>query len=133
MQLITHQSHLNALPESPIKDHITARFGQLSQDTDVPPNIILVENGDDITGPDYAFVGEKGLLSDLWGEHEPGHPKFSSMFEWVSRLPDLKGFEMLVILSGEDGFLIFAPESTTSNYPDFHRMLSSELSPPQPL
>ena len=57
MQLITHRSHQNALPASPIKAHIAARFNQLSEDTDVPPNIVLVEENNDITGPDYAFVG----------------------------------------------------------------------------
>ena len=51
MQLITHRTHLDELPESPLKTHIQTRFDQLSEDTDVPPNIILVEEGDDITGP----------------------------------------------------------------------------------
>ena len=66
MQLITHRSHLDALSESPLKSHIQARFDPLSEDTDVPPNIVLVEATDDIIGPDYAFVGPKGLLSDMF-------------------------------------------------------------------
>jgi hypothetical protein len=52
MQLINHQSHLDALPTSDLKIHITTRYDQLSQDTDVPPNILAVEPNDDITGPD---------------------------------------------------------------------------------
>jgi hypothetical protein len=72
MQLITHQSHLDALPASPLKIHITTRYDQLSEDTDIPPNIILVENSDDITGPDWAFIGSCGLLSDLWENNDPG-------------------------------------------------------------
>ena len=48
MQLITHRSHLDDLPASPFKTHIQARFDQLSEDSDVPPNIILVEEDDDI-------------------------------------------------------------------------------------
>ena len=63
MQLITHRSHLDELPESPLKTHIQKRFDQLSEDTDVPPNLILVETGDDITGPRYAFIGPSGSQS----------------------------------------------------------------------
>jgi hypothetical protein len=66
MQLITHQNHIDALPGSNLKTHITARFNQLSEDTDVPPNLVLAEQDDDITGSDYAFVGPNGLLSDLF-------------------------------------------------------------------
>jgi hypothetical protein len=36
MQLITHQSNLDALPGSSIKAHIQARYDQLSEDIDVP-------------------------------------------------------------------------------------------------
>lgn len=56
MRLITHRFHLGVLPASPIKAHIQNRFDQLSEDTDVPPNLILVEEGDDITAPNYAFA-----------------------------------------------------------------------------
>jgi hypothetical protein len=75
MQLITHQIHLVALPTTPCQTHIQKRFDQLSQDTDVPPNIVLVEEDDDITSPDFAFVGPRGLLSDLFEEHKPGAPR----------------------------------------------------------
>jgi hypothetical protein len=57
MLLITHQTHLDALPPSDLKDHITARFGLLSAETDVPPYLVLVEANDDITSSDYAFFG----------------------------------------------------------------------------
>ena len=63
MRLITHRSHLDALPVSDFKSHIQARFDQLSEDPDVPPNIVLVEDDDDISGPNYAFVGLTGLRS----------------------------------------------------------------------
>ena len=63
MQLITHRSHLDALPPSDLKIHLQARYNQLSEDTDVPPNLVLVDRGDEITGPDYAFVGLIGLMS----------------------------------------------------------------------
>jgi hypothetical protein len=62
VQLITHQKHIDRLPDSHLKAHIQARFDQLSEDTDVPPNLTLVEAVDDITGRDYAFVGNNGLL-----------------------------------------------------------------------
>ncbi len=42
MQLITHQSHIDQLPASDLKAHIQNRFDQLSEDTDVPPNLMLM-------------------------------------------------------------------------------------------
>jgi len=137
VQLITHQTHLDALSSCPIKTHIQTRFDQLSEDTDVPPNIVLVEANDDITGPDYAFVGNNGLLSDLWDEHEPGHPEFVRPYEWVSFLPPLQLYEVLLLIHSEDGFLILIPEAIVDANNDLHWILTSDeqggLSPPQPL
>ncbi len=137
MQLITHQSHIDRLPASPLKPHVQARYDQLSEDTDIPPNIILVESNDDITGPDYAFVGPRGLLSDLFEEFSPGEDGFVRPYEWVSYLPSLQLYEVLLLLSGEDGYLIVAPEKVVDSHPDLHWVLTSEeaggLSPPQPL
>ena len=137
MQLITHQSHLEELPDSPLKTHIQARFDQLSEDTDVPPNLILVEEDDNITGPDYAFIGPQGLLSDLWEEHEPRHPDFCRPYEWVSYLPSLQLYELLLLFNSEDGFLFFIPEAIVDSHPELHWALTSKaaggLSPPQPL
>jgi hypothetical protein len=137
MQLITHQSHLDALPASPLKSHITARFDQLSEDTDVPPNIVLVEATDDITGPDCAFVGPRGLLSDLFEEHAPGHPEFCRPYEWVSHLSELRLYEALLLVNNEDGYWIIIPEAIVDSHPDLHWVLTSDeqggLSPPQPL
>ena len=137
MQLITHRTHLDALPASSLKSHITARFDQLSEDTDVPPNIVLVEDNDDITGPGYAFVGPRGLLSDLFEEHEPGHPEFAKPYEWASHLPGLRLYEALLLINGEDGYLIIIPESIVEAHPDLKWVLTDEsqggLSEPQPL
>ena len=138
MQLITHQSHLDALPESPLKAHIQKRFDQLAEDTDVPPNIVLVEDGDDITGPAFAFIGPRGLLTDLFEEHEPGHPEFARPYEWASYLPPLKLFEVLLLTaSGEDGYLILIPQAIVEAHPDLKWILTDEhqggLSDPQPL
>ena len=135
MRLITHRSHLDALPESPLKTHITARFDQLSEDTDVPPNLILVETDDDVTGPNYAFVGPRGLLSDLFEEHQPGHPEFVRPYEHISRISSL--YEVLLLINNEDGYWILIPEVIVDSHPDLHWVLTSEeqggLSPPQPL
>jgi hypothetical protein len=137
MQLITHSSHLDALPVSDTRDHIRARFKQLAFETDVPPNIILVESDDDITGPDYAFVGNRGLLTDLWDEHEPFHSEFARPYEWVCYLPSLHCYELLLLLSGEDGFIILIPESLVENCPSLKWLLTEKgqggLSDPQPL
>ena len=137
MRLITHRSHLDALPESPLKSHIQSRFDQLSEDTDVPPNLVLVEATDDIGGPGYAFVGPRGLLSDLFEEHEPGHPEFARPYEWVSHIPELHIYEALLLINNEDGYLILIPEEIVETHPDLHWVLTSEeqggLSSPQPL
>ncbi len=137
MQLITHRSHLDALPATPLKTHITARFDQLSEDTDVPPNIILVEEGDVVTGPDYAFVGTRGLLTDLFEEHAPGHPEFARPYEWISHLLSLRLYEALLLVNNEDGYWILIPETVVDSHPDLHWVLTAEelggLSEPQPL
>ena len=137
MQLITHRSHLDDLPASPLKTHITTRYDQLSEDTDVPPNIILVEGDDDITGPDYAFIGPNGLLSDLFEEHEPGHPEFARPYEWTSHIPELHIYEVLLLINNEDGYLILIPEAVVEAHPDLKWILTDEsqggLSDPQPL
>ncbi len=138
MQLITHQTHIDRLPPSPVTTHITARFNHLSENTDIPPNIVLVESNDDITGPDYAFVGPKGLLSDLFEEFSPGENGFVRPFENVSFLKSLQIYEVLLLLNNEDGYWILIPaEDIVNSHPDLHWVLTSEeaggLSPPQPL
>jgi hypothetical protein len=61
MQIYHSQVLIDRLPRSNLKTHIEKHFDQLSEDTDVPPNLILVKPNDDITGPDYAFVGPPGI------------------------------------------------------------------------
>jgi hypothetical protein len=137
MQLITHQHHIDKLPASPIKTHIQARYDQLSEDTDVPPNIVLVEADDDITGPDFAFVGNRGLLSDLWEKNDPGHPEFSRPYEWASYISELQLYEVLLLINNEDGYLILILEAIVDSHPELHWILTAKeqgrLSDPQPL
>jgi hypothetical protein len=73
MQLITHQNHITETIPDNILNFIIKRFQSLAEETDVPPIIILVKDTDNITYPDYAFIGPNGLLSDLYEEHEPQH------------------------------------------------------------
>lgn len=137
MRLITHSSHLDALPPSDLKNHITARFDRLSEDTDVPPNIVLVEANDDVTGPDCAFIGPQGLLSDLFEEKCPGEAGFIRPYEWVSHIPSLQLYEVLLLVNNEDGHWIIIPEAIVEANPDLKWVLTSEeqggLSDPQPL
>jgi hypothetical protein len=133
MQLITHRSHLDALPASDLKTHITARFDQLSQDTDIPPAIFLLEKHDDPTGPEFSFLGSAGMCSDLFEAHQPGESEFASVFEWVSYLPDLKVYEMLY-LEADLGYLLIVPEEAVEAHPDLKTVIESQgLSEPQPL
>jgi hypothetical protein len=63
MQLIT-SNLLGEFTLLPINNHINARYQSLVETPDdIKPVFILVEEGDDITGPDYAIISsENGLL-----------------------------------------------------------------------
>jgi hypothetical protein len=81
MRLITHQSHLDQLTQDKLSEFVIKRFEQLAEDTDIPPTIILVKPNDDMTGPDYAFIGNRGLLSDLLEESVPDEAGFVRPYE----------------------------------------------------
>ena len=49
VQSITHQKNIDRLISCPITSLIRARFNQLSEDTDVPPLLVLAGANDDIT------------------------------------------------------------------------------------
>ena len=136
MQLITHQIHINKFPDSPLKTHIQSRFDSLTSETDIPPNIILIEPDDDVTGPDYAFVGNRGLLSDVYEQAEPGEVAFVRPYEWVSYHAELKLYELLLLQNGEDGYWILVPDAIVEALSDLRWVLTApELggpSPPQP-
>ena len=133
MQLITHRSHIDQLPESFIKDHITARFDQLSEDTDVPPNILLLHRNDIPRSSELIFLGSAGMCSDLFETHQPGHQEFTPVFEWISYLPNLKIYEMLY-LEADLGYLLIVPEEVVEAHPDLGTVVDSQgLSALQPL
>jgi hypothetical protein len=95
MRLITHRSHLDALPASDLKTHTQKRFEQLSEDTDVPPNVFLLHRNDNSKSPELIFLGSAGMCSDLFETHQPGESEFAPVFEWISYLSNLKIYEML--------------------------------------
>ena len=138
MQLITHRSHLDALPESPLRNHIAARFNQFTEDPDdIPPVFLLVELDDDITGPNYAFIGNCGLLSDLYEQAAPGEAAFTRPYEWVSHCPDLKLHELLFLQHSEDAYWILIPSEIADAHPYLKWVLTDEslggLAKPQPM
>ena len=126
MQLITHQSHLDALPESLLKIHITTRFDQLPEDTDVPPAILLLKPGDSPNATDLRVCGHNGLVIDIWEKHEPGHSEFCRVFEWASYLPSLRLYEVLQLVNNEDGYLILIPETIVESHADLKWVLTDE-------
>jgi len=133
MQLITHQSHLDSLPASDLKVHIQKRFDQLSEDTDVPPCLVWVDVFDDPRNDEFRSIGSNGLVSDLYDEHSPGEEGFTSPFEWISRWPDLKIWEVLH-LEFDMGTWLIIPDEVTESHPDLLLALTAkELSDPQPL
>ena len=137
MHRISHKNHITALPDSPLKTFITKRFQQQSEETDIPPVILLVEPTDIITGPDFAIIGNRGLLSDLYEEHAPGEPGFVGPYEWVSFWPDLQLYELLFLQNYDDGYWILIPEEIVEAHTDLKWVLTDEsqggLSTPQPL
>jgi hypothetical protein len=124
MQVYHSQVLIDRLPASELKFHLLARYNQLSEGTDIPPNIVLVEADDEIAGRDYSFIGNRGLLSDFFEEHEPGHPEFARPFEWASYLPELKIYEVLLLIHGEDGVFIYLPDSIVEANPKLHWVLT---------
>jgi hypothetical protein len=132
MQLITHQSHLDALPDSPIKDQVQVRFEQLSQDTDIPPAIFLLEKYDDPTSPELSFLGSAGMCSDLFEICRPEDPDFAPVFEWICYLPELKVYEMLY-LEADLGYWFIVKKETVESSPSLKAVIKSQgLSEPQP-
>jgi hypothetical protein len=139
MNLITHRSHIPNIPDKALAEFIIKRFDQIADESnsEVLPTIILVNEGDTITGPDYALVGPQGLLSDLFEEKSPYEDGFSRPYEWVSHWPELKLYEALLLINGEDGYWIIIPEAIVAANPDLEWVLTDEsqggLSEPQPL
>lgn len=133
MQLISHRSQIAAIPESPLRDHIQARFGQLFEDTDVPPTIIILTPDTDLESPELSFLGETGIYSDMFNKHQPGEQDFRPVFEWISFDPSVPVYEMLY-LEGDLGYtFIFGPEVVDA-HPKLKAVVDSQpLSPPQPL
>ena len=139
MQLITHKSHLSQLPHDKLAEFIIKRFEQIVEDSngETIPTIILVKPTDDVVGSNFAFVGNRGLLSDAYEQAELGDAAFVRPYEWVSYHPELKLYELLLLLNGEDGYWILIPEAIAENHPDLKWVLTAEslggLSEPQPL
>ena len=133
MRIVTHQTHLNQLPTSPLKIHLQTLFDQLSAGTDVPPNILVLEYNDKPNDPELSFLGSNGMCSDLFESHQPGEPDFASVFEWISYLPDLKIYEMLY-LEADFGYWLIVPEELVETNPTLHAVINShDLFEPQPM
>jgi hypothetical protein len=118
MRLITHESHLDALPQSPLKNHLIARYDDLVEtEDDLTPIFIIVEVDDDITGPDYAFVSDNGLLGD---------DETLGTYETVTHLPDLNMHLLLFLANGEDGFWIYVSDTIAEANPDLSSILTAD-------
>jgi hypothetical protein len=134
MQLFTSLSQMDALPASDLKSHLQARHRALYED-DMGPVFVIVEKTDRVDGPDYAFIGNRGLLSDLYEERAPKEDGFVRPNEWVSHLPELRLYEVLLLINGEDCYWIYVSEAiANANSELMHVMTAPELgglSPPQ--
>jgi hypothetical protein len=114
MQLISHRNQIDALPSSPLKNHIAARYRDLVEtEDDLPPIFIIVEEDDDITGPNYAFVSDNGLLGD--GDT-------FGLYEAITHLPGLNMYELLFLMNGENGYWIYVSDAN----PDLSSILTAD-------
>lgn len=134
MQLITHQTHIDKLPKSPIRQYIKRRFLQYTENPEeVPPLFILIENPLDLSSQDLKFLGSAGICSDMLDSHTPRDKGFQTVFDWISYRPDLNLYEMMYI-EGDLGYWVMCREEIVIAAPDLNYMISSqELSEPQPL
>ncbi len=133
MQIITRQSHIDKLPESPIKRYIQRRYVQYTENPEeIPPVFILLENQRDLSSQELKILGSAGICSDLFDSHTPRDKGFQTVFDWICFLADLKLFEMMYI-EGDLGYWVMCPEEIVEDNPDLKLMISSqELSDPQP-
>jgi hypothetical protein len=132
MQLVTHKSQLDHLKPCPVSSHISARFYQLSEDTDLPPCIILVEPDDDLTGPAYSLLGDYGVFTNIYGTSVLSEDNNISIFDSIAYLPTAAVFEMLYIEGGL-GYWFVVPDEVVKKQPRLKTMIDSqELSHPQP-
>lgn len=140
MHRITHRNHITPDIPNELAAFIVRRFDQLIEESDGEsiPIIILVEPDDDTTGPDYAFIGTKGLLSDLYDENEPGQEGFIRPWESVSHWPaPLDLYELLYLQDPDNGYLVLIDDSVVEKHDDLKWILTDPsqggLSEPQPL
>jgi hypothetical protein len=136
MRTLSERDQITSYPETTLRDHLL-RYYDLFFEDEMGPIFVIVEMGDKITGPNYAFIGNRGLLSDLFEEHEPGHPEFARPYEWASHIRELHIYEVLLLINNEDGYLILIPENVVEAHPDLKWILTAKeqggLSDPQPL
>jgi hypothetical protein len=116
MKIITHLNQLNALPRTPLRDHLVTKFDDLVEtEDDIPPIFIIVKPSDDLTGPDYAFVSlSNGLLGD---DDRP--------YESITHLPDINAHELLLLLNSEDAYWIYVPDAASFGNPALDRLLNT--------
>ena len=117
MLLINHPNKLDKTSDSRLQDHLLRQFDDLVEtDEDPLPIFIIVESSDDITGPDYAFVSDNGLLGD---DDNP------APYESITHLRTLNVFRLLLLLNGEDGYWIYVPDVVAFENPALASLLDS--------
>jgi hypothetical protein len=115
VKLINHRNQLDALPPTALKNCIATRYQDLVEtEDDLPPIFVIVEEDDDITGPDYAFVSSNGLLGD---DDQP--------YESITHLRDINTHELLLLLNGEDAYFIYVLDAASFGSPALVRLLNS--------
>ncbi len=69
MQLFTSLSQIETLEPSNLREYLDQCYRTLYEDG-MGPVFVIVEKTDRVDGPDYAFMGNRGLLSDLYEERD---------------------------------------------------------------
>ncbi|WP_373054447.1 hypothetical protein [Thioalkalivibrio sp.] len=132
MVSIHEPSDLEKVPDPAVRGLAACRLLELNPEPPSPSDwpdatatLYVVEDGDDVAGPDYAFVGPRGLLSDLWDERKVGDRQFTRPFEWVCHHADRGVIEALLLLSDDEGAIILVPDDLLFKYPDLQWVLTS--------
>ena len=117
MQIFNNLNQLNALPPSPLRNHLLAQYNDLVEtEDDLPPVFIIVDSTDDIKGPDFAFVSDNGLLGD---DDQP--------YESITHLPEVNAHELLLLLNGEDAYFIYIPDAASFGSPALASLLNTPI------
>jgi hypothetical protein len=127
MLRINHWDQIETVPDPHTRAFLLDRRRLLTTDGEYDPEedggFLIVEAEDDVHR-DFAFIGSRGLLSDLFEEHPPFTDGFSSPFEYAFHHPQFALHELYLQLNDTRCVVILIPEAVVEAHPDLRRLLN---------